>query len=93
MKTINVLIIDDHAMLRTGLKMHKNSAGRLKVTGEEGTGREAVESFKKNSPDIVVLDITLPDMSGLEVAREIKKTTPAAKILILTMHDNANYVR
>ena len=93
MKTINVLIIDDHAMLRSGLKMLINSAGGLKVTGEAGTGREAVESFKKNSPDIVVLDITLPDMSGLEVAREIKKTTPAAKILILTMHDNANYVR
>lgn len=93
MKTINVLIIDDHAILRSGLKMLINSAGGLKVTGEAGTGREAVESFKKNPPDIVVLDITLPDMSGLEVAREIKKAAPAAKILILTMHDNANYVR
>ena len=47
MKTINVLIIDDHAMLRSGLKMLINSAGGLKVTGEAGTGREAVESFKK----------------------------------------------
>lgn len=93
MKTINVLIIDDHAILRSGLKMLINSAGGLKVTGEAGTGREAVESFKKNPPDIVVLDITLPDMSGLEVAREIKKAAPAAKILVLTMHDNANYVR
>lgn len=93
MKTINVLIIDDHAILRSGLKMLINSAGGLRVTGEAGTGREAVESFKKNAPDIVVLDITLPDMSGLEVAREIKRTAPAAKILVLTMHDNANYVR
>ena len=93
MKTINVLIADDHAILRAGLKMLINSAGGITVTGEAGTGREAVESFKKLSPDIVILDVTLPDLSGLEAAREIKKLDPGAKILILTMHDNANYVR
>ena len=93
MKTITVLIVDDHAILRAGLKMLINSAGGINVTGEAATGREAVESFKKNRPDIVVLDVTLPDLSGLEVARQIKKICPAAKILVLTMHDNANYVR
>lgn len=93
MKTINVLIADDHAILRSGLKMLINSAGGIKVSGEAGTGRQAVEKFKKLSPDIVILDITLPDMGGLEAAREIKKLDPAAKILILTMHDNADYVR
>jgi len=90
---INVLIADDHAILRSGLKMLINSAGGINVSGEAGTGREAVESFKRLSPDIVILDITLPEMSGLEAAREIKKIDPAAKILILTMHDNADYVR
>lgn len=93
MKTINILIADDHAILRAGLKMLINSAGGILVTGEAGTGREAVESFKKLSPDIVILDVTLPELSGLEAAREIKKIDPGAKILILTMHNNANYVR
>ncbi|MBI4351820.1 MAG: response regulator transcription factor [Elusimicrobia bacterium] len=90
---INVLIADDHAILRSGLKMLLHSAGGIQVAGEAGTGREAVESFKRLSPDIVVLDISLPDMGGLEAAREIKKLDPAAKILVLTMHNNANYVR
>ena len=93
MKTINILIADDHAILRAGLKLLINGAGGLKVTGEAGTGREAVESFRKLSPDIVILDITLPDMSGLEAAREIIRTAPKAKILVLTMHDSINYVR
>ena len=93
MKTINVLIADDHAILRSGLKMLINSAGGITVTGEAGTGREAVEIYKKTSPDIIILDVTLPELSGLEAAREIKKIDPNAKILVLTMHDNANYVR
>ena len=93
MKTINVLIADDHAILRAGLKMLINSAGGITVAGEAGTGREAVEIYKKISPDIIILDVTLPELSGLEAAREIKKVDPKAKILILTMHDNANYVR
>lgn len=91
--TISVLIADDHAILRSGLKMLVDSAGGLAVAGEAGTGREAVEAYKRLSPDILILDITLPDMSGLEVAREVKKADPAARILVLTMHDNANYVR
>ncbi len=93
MKTITVLLVDDHAILRSGLKMLINGAEGLKVVGEAGTGREAVESFKNNSPDIVILDITLPDMNGLDVAREIKRIDRAAKILVLTMHDNESYVR
>ncbi len=93
MKTINVLIADDHAILRSGLKMLISSAGGIEVAGEAATGREAVENFKKLSPDVVILDVSLPELSGLEAAREIKKIDPGAKILILTMHDNANYVR
>jgi len=93
MKTINVLIADDHAILRAGLKMLINSAGGILVTGEAGTGREAVEIYKNLAPDIVILDITLPELGGLEATREIMKADPKAKILILTMHDNANYVR
>lgn len=93
MINITVLLVDDHAILRAGLKMLMAGAGGIKVVAEAATGREAVESYKKIRPDIVVLDVTLPDISGLEAAREIKETDPAAKILILTMHDNANYVR
>ena len=93
MKNITVLLVDDHAILRAGLKMLIAGAGGIKVVGEAATGREAVESYKKIRPDIVVLDVTLPDISGLEAAREMKETDPAAKILVLTMHDNANYVR
>lgn len=93
MKNINVLIADDHAILRSGLKMLINGAGGITVAGEAGTGREAVEKFRKLSPDIVILDVTLPELSGLEAAREIKKIDPGARILVLTMHDNANYVR
>ncbi len=93
MKMTTVLLVDDHAILRSGLKMLLNSAGGINVIGEAGTGREAVESFKKISPDIVLLDITLPDISGLEAAREIKKINKAAKILVLTMHNDESYVR
>lgn len=88
----SVLIADDHAILRSGLKMLIDSAGGLTVAGEAGTGREAVDAYKRLCPDILILDITLPDMSGLEAAREVLKADPSARILVLTMHDNANYV-
>ncbi len=92
MSDIAVLIVDDHAILRSGLKLLLNSAGGIAVAGEAATGREALELYRKTSPDVVILDLSLPDMGGLEVARAIRKLDGSARILVLTMHENSGYV-
>lgn len=93
MKISKILIVDDHAILRSGLKMLISNEKDMKVVGEAADGRCALERFKALCPDIVLLDITLPDMNGLEVARKIRKCDSKAQILVLTMHDNVHYVR
>ncbi|HLC20983.1 MAG TPA: response regulator transcription factor, partial [Candidatus Methylomirabilis sp.] len=92
MKKIGVLIVDDHAVLRAGLRTLLNLQPDMEVVGEAAEGLEAVEKVKRLEPDVVLMDITLPGMEGLEVTKKLKKTHPDVKVLILTMHEDRRYL-
>jgi len=81
---INVLVVDDHAVVREGLRTLIDTEPGMTVIGEAQDGREAMRQAKLLQPDVVLLDLVMPNMSGLEAIPEIRKLTPQAKILVLT---------
>lgn len=89
---IRILLADDHTILRAGLKMMLNAQPDMEVVGEAQDGRQAIEETRKLQPDIVLMDITMPDINGIEATRQIKRLTPDVKILMLTMHEHDEYV-
>ena len=90
---ISVLIVDDHAVLRAGLRMLLDAESDVEVVGEAGDGAEALARTVDLTPDIVLLDVTMPGMSGLDVLRRTQEVSPQTRVLILTMHDDQCYVR
>ena len=87
-----VLLADDHDILRQGLKLLLNmQPEEIEVVGEARTGREAVELARALQPDVVVMDITMPDMDGLEACRILHLEQPSTQILMLTMHESEEY--
>lgn len=88
-----VLLVDDHAVLRAGLKLLINSQPDLEVAGEVNTGLEAVARAAALNPDIVLMDITLPELDGLEATRLIRQAQPHVSVLFLTMHEEEAYLR
>lgn len=88
MKPYEIILADDHKMFRQGVKMIIDETDDLKVIGEADDGLELLELLKKLSPQMVILDISMPKMRGVEATREIKIIDPGMKILILTMHRN-----
>src|SRR5262245_5720739 len=86
MTPIRILIADDHEIVRRGLRTVLEGQAGWVVCGEAGTGREAVAKAVDLLPDIVVLDISMPELNGLEATRQIRRLSPA-KILILTVHE------
>ena len=89
--TIHVLLADDHDILRQGLKMLLSMQQEMQVVGEARTGREAVAMAQELRPDVVVMDITMPDMDGLEACQVIRSQQPATQVLMLTMHESEEY--
>jgi two-component system response regulator NreC len=89
---IRVLISDDHAILRSGLKMLLNAEPDIQVIGEATTGEEALKLAGELQPDLVLMDISMPGMGGIEATAEIKKLYPPMKVLMLTMHENEAYL-
>jgi DNA-binding NarL/FixJ family response regulator len=90
---LQILIADDHDVARSGIRaLLENHAG-WQVCGEARDGREAVELAASLNPDLILLDIGMPNLNGLEAARQILTTSPGASILILTMHDSHQLVR
>ena len=82
---------DDHDILRRGLKQLLTSHAGWQVCAESTTGREAVSLAEEQKPDIVVIDISMPDLNGLEAARRIRKALPKTGIIILTLHFRTNW--
>ncbi|HEV2422878.1 MAG TPA: response regulator transcription factor [Candidatus Acidoferrales bacterium] len=88
MDRARILIVDDHEIFRRGLRSLLESRKDLDITGEAVNGIEAVEKAKELHPDIVVMDVSMPQMDGLQAARQIHSEQPEAKILILSQHDS-----
>lgn len=88
-----VLIVDDHPVVRRGLRALFDDRSGIDVCGELTTGVQAVEFVKKNKPDLVIMDLTLPEMNGLDAARAIRQDSPSTQILILSMHFSEELAR
>ena len=93
MSVLRILIADDHEVARQGIRSLLESHAEWEVCGEARDGREAVEYASKLKPDVLLLDIGMPNLNGLDAARQILATTPEARILILTVHDSEQVVR
>jgi DNA-binding NarL/FixJ family response regulator len=93
MKNIRILIADDHDLMRRGLKALVESHLNWQVCDEAHTGREAVAKAEQTKPDVVILDICMPELNGLEAARSIRKASPNTEILILSVHYSDRLIR
>ncbi len=91
MKKIRVLIVDDHAVVRAGIRLLLDSQPDMKVVGEAQDGREGLAQVQTLKTDVILMDITMPDMGGVEATQAIKKICPQVQILALTMHEDAAY--
>ena len=90
---INILIADDHAIVRTGLRALLRSEAGLQLVGEATGGYEAIELVGKTHPDILILDLSMPDLDGIAVTRQLKPQYPDLRILILTVHEDEAMLR
>lgn len=88
---IKVLLVDDHAVVRSGLRMLLSSAEDIEIVGEAGTASEAINQVQKLKPDVVIMDIGLPDMSGIEATQAIKDVWGDVKVVALTIHEDEEY--
>ncbi len=93
MKALRILIADDHDLLRRGVKALLQSKAGWEVCGEATTGREAVTKAEELKPDIVILDISMPDLNGVDAAKRIRKASPNTEVLILSMHYSDQLIR
>jgi two-component system response regulator NreC len=91
--TIRILLADDHTILRQGLKLILSSQPDLEVVGEAANGHEVVQLAQELRPDIVLLDVAMPELNGIDATRRMMETNPRLRILVLSMHKEAVYVR
>jgi len=89
--SIRLILVDDHAVVRSGLRMLLENEDDIVIIGEAGTAQEAVDIVMQAGPDLVVLDIGLPDLSGIEAARKLKQIDPEIAIVALTIHEDQEY--
>ena len=87
-----ILIVDDHPLVREGLISILKSAAGYEVVGQAGNARNAIRMVKNLKPDLVLLDLALPDKSGIELSREIRNISPPTRILIVSMHSKVEYI-
>jgi DNA-binding NarL/FixJ family response regulator len=92
MNKVSILIVDDHQIVINGIKSDLSERQELVVVGEAKTGLQAIKLAESLKPDIVIMDISMPQMSGVEAVQCIKKTNPAIKVIIFTMHSDRQYV-
>jgi two-component system response regulator NreC len=88
---IRVLLADDHAVVRSGLRLIVDAQPDMAVTGEAENGLEAIEKAQELGPDVIVMDISMPNLGGLEAIRRIKRDDRETHILVLTMHDSEQF--
>ncbi len=93
MKRIRILLADDHAVVRQGFKMILGAQPDFEIVGEAGNGREAVELAENLKPDIVVMDVSMPELNGIEATRRLSTSVPHCRVVALSMHKDNVYVR
>jgi DNA-binding NarL/FixJ family response regulator len=91
--TVRILIADDHEVVRRGVRVLLESRPGWRVVGEALNGRDALAKAKQLKPDVVILDISMPELNGMEATRQIVKAVPNTEVLILTMHESEELVR
>src|SRR3990172_6851500 len=91
MDEIRLVLVDDHEVVRVGLKSYLQTQEGIRVVAEASNGEEAIELVHLYKPDIVLMDITMPEMDGLEATRRIHALSPECKVLALTVHDDKQY--
>ena len=90
---IRVLLADDHAMVRKGFRLILEAQPDMEIAGEAGNGREAVELAEKLHPDVIVMDVAMPELNGIEATRRLAASSPHTRVLALSMHKDSVYVR
>ncbi len=88
-----ILLADDHTIVRQGLKLIISSHADLQVIGEAANGREVLELAEKLKPDVILMDVAMPELNGIEATRRVRDISPRTKVLVLSMHKEAVYVR
>ena len=91
--SLRILVVDDHAVVRRGVRSLLESREGWEVCGEATTGRDAVEQSRRLRPDVVVMDLSLPELNGLDATRQILKDAPDTEVLVLTMHHSEQLAR
>jgi DNA-binding NarL/FixJ family response regulator len=92
MQKIKVLIADDHTLVRQGIRSLLALTADIEIVGEAADGREAIKKVRQLAPDVVLMDLAMPNMGGLEATRRIRKEFPATKVLAVTQYDDSEYV-
>lgn len=92
MKKIKVVIVDDHAVVRDGIKSLLDESSEIEITGEASNADEAIEKVRTLSPDILLADISMPDKSGIEIAGTIGRNFPGTKVVMFSMHEDEEYI-
>lgn len=90
---IRIVLVDDHAVLRAGLTALLNAEADMEVVGEAGDGTASLRVVADQQPDVILLDINMPNMSGLEALAPLRQVAPQSRVLVLTMHDDQTYLR
>lgn len=90
--SIAVFIADDHTVVRDGLRLLIETQSDMKVVSEASNGREAARQVLRTSPDVVIMDLAMPELNGVEATRQIRENCPATKVIILSMHSSSEHI-
>jgi two-component system response regulator NreC len=93
MSSLRIFLADDHTVMREGLKSLVNAQADMEVIGEADNGRTALQKARELQPDVVIMDVSMPELSGIKVTEQLKRSCQKIKVLVLTAHDESGYLR
>lgn len=93
MNSLRIFLADDHTVMREGLKSLVNAQADMNVIGEADNGRATLQKVRELQPDVIILDVSMPDLNGIQVTERLKRTCQTVTVLVLTAHDDNGYLR